>query len=39
MYIHVNTKMIPIETVPGIIRGVMKESSGRVEFKYNVFGS
>jgi hypothetical protein len=29
--------MIPVETVPEIGGGVMKESSGGGEFKYNVF--
>jgi hypothetical protein len=31
--------MIPVETVLGIGGGGMKESSGRGEFKYNVFGT
>jgi hypothetical protein len=34
---YVNAKMIPVETVPGIRGGGMKESSGRGEFKYNFF--
>jgi hypothetical protein len=29
--------MIPVETVPGIGGGEMKESSGGGEFKYNIF--
>jgi hypothetical protein len=33
----VNAKMIPVETVPGIRGGRMKESSGGGEFKSNVF--
>jgi hypothetical protein len=36
---YVNAKMIFIETIPGIREGEMKESSGRGEFKYNVFGT
>jgi hypothetical protein len=34
---YVNVKMIPVETVPGIGGGMMKENSGRDEFKYNIF--
>jgi hypothetical protein len=34
---YVNSKMIHIETVPGIKGGWMKESSGRGEFKYDIF--
>jgi hypothetical protein len=33
---YANAKMIPVETVPGISRGAMKESSGRGEFKYDI---
>jgi hypothetical protein len=29
--------MIPVETVPGIGGGGMKESSGGDEFKYDIF--
>jgi hypothetical protein len=29
--------MAPVETVPGIKEGGMKESSGGGEFKYNIF--
>jgi hypothetical protein len=32
---YVNTKIIPVEAVPGIGVG-MKESGGRGEFKYDV---
>jgi hypothetical protein len=32
-----NEKMIPVETVPGIRRGGMGESSGGGEFKYDRF--
>jgi hypothetical protein len=32
---YVNTKMIPVETVPGIKGGGIKESSGGGEFKYD----
>jgi hypothetical protein len=31
---HVNAKMVPIETIPAIRGGEMKESSGGSEFKY-----
>jgi hypothetical protein len=34
---YVNAKMIPVETVPGIGGGGMKESSGGDEFKYDIF--
>jgi hypothetical protein len=34
---YVNGKMIPVETVPGIRGGRMKESSGEGEFKYDIF--
>jgi hypothetical protein len=34
---YVNVKMIPIETVPGIGGGGTKESSGRGEFKCDIF--
>jgi hypothetical protein len=36
---YVNAKMIPVETVPGIRRGGMKESSGGGEFKYDMFNT
>jgi hypothetical protein len=29
--------MKPVETVPGIRQGVMKESKGEGEFKYDMF--
>jgi hypothetical protein len=29
--------MIPVETVPGIKGGGMKESNGRGELKYDIF--
>jgi hypothetical protein len=29
--------MIPVETIPGIRGGSIKESSGRGEFKYDIF--
>jgi hypothetical protein len=32
---YINAKMTPVETVPGI--GGMKESSGGIEFKYDIF--
>jgi hypothetical protein len=31
--------MIPVETVPGIRGGGMKESSGGGEFKYDIFNT
>jgi hypothetical protein len=31
--------MIPVETVPGIRGGVMKESTGGGEFKCDIFGT
>jgi hypothetical protein len=34
---YVNPKMIPIETVPGIGGGAIKESGGGGEFKYGIF--
>jgi hypothetical protein len=34
---YVNTKMIPVETVPGVRRGRINESSGGGEFKYDTF--
>jgi hypothetical protein len=33
----VNAKMIPVETVPGILGGGMKDSSRGSEFKYDIF--
>jgi hypothetical protein len=34
---YVNVKIIPVETVPGIRGGGMKESNGGGEFKYDIF--
>jgi hypothetical protein len=34
---YVNAKMIPVETVPGIRGGGMKQSSGGGEFNYGIF--
>jgi hypothetical protein len=34
---YVNAKMKPIETVPGIRGGGMKENNGGGEFKYDTF--
>jgi hypothetical protein len=34
---HVNGKMIPVETILGIGRGDMKENCGGDAFKYDVF--
>jgi hypothetical protein len=37
VYMYVNAKMIPVETVPGIRGGGIKEDCGRGEFKYDIF--
>jgi hypothetical protein len=34
---YINAKMIPVETVPGIRGGGMKESSGGGKLKYDIF--
>jgi hypothetical protein len=34
---YVNEKMRPVETVPGMGRGAIKENDGRSEFKYAIF--
>jgi hypothetical protein len=34
---YVNAKIIPVETVPGIGGGGMKERSGGNKFKYDIF--
>jgi hypothetical protein len=34
---YVNTKVIPVDTVPGIRGGEMAESSGGGDFKYDIF--
>jgi hypothetical protein len=34
---YVNGKMRPVETIPGMGGGGMKESSGGGEFKYDIF--
>jgi hypothetical protein len=35
---HVNGKMIPIETIPGVgVKRVLKENGGGCEFKYDTF--
>jgi hypothetical protein len=34
---HVNAKTIPAKTIPGIREEGVKESSGRGEFKYDIF--
>jgi hypothetical protein len=34
---YVNAKMIPVETVPGIREGRMKDRSRGGEFKYDIF--
>jgi hypothetical protein len=35
--IYANAKMIPVETIPGMGEGSIKESSGGCEFKYDIF--
>jgi hypothetical protein len=35
VHIYVNVKTIPVETIPGIMEGGIKESSGGGEFKYD----
>jgi hypothetical protein len=35
----VNAKMIPVETVPGILGGRMKESGRGGEFKYDIYNT
>jgi hypothetical protein len=34
---YVNAKMIPVQTIPGIGGGGIKESCGGGEFKYDIF--
>jgi hypothetical protein len=34
---YVNGKMIPVETIPGMVGGGIKENEGGIEFKYDVF--
>jgi hypothetical protein len=34
---YVSAKMIPVETVPGIRGGDIKQSCGEGEFKYDIF--
>jgi hypothetical protein len=34
---YVNGKVIPVETIPGMVGGGIKESGGGGEFKYNIF--
>jgi hypothetical protein len=34
---YINAKMIPVETVPGIREGQIKESGRGHEFKYYIF--
>jgi hypothetical protein len=36
---YVNVEMIPVETVPGIGEGGMKESNGGGEFMYKIFNT
>jgi hypothetical protein len=33
----VNVKMIPVETIPGMGGGGIKENEGRSEFRYGIF--
>jgi hypothetical protein len=34
---YVNAEMISVETIPEIVGGMIRESSGVGEFKYNIF--
>jgi hypothetical protein len=34
---YVNTKMITVETIPGMGKWGVKESGGKGEFKYDIF--
>jgi hypothetical protein len=34
---YVNGKMIPVETIPGMGEGEIKENDGEGEFKYDIF--
>jgi hypothetical protein len=34
---YVNGEMIPVETIPGIEGGQIKENGGGGEFKYDIF--
>jgi hypothetical protein len=36
-HLYVNAKMRPVETVPGMGEGGIKQSSGGGEFKYQIF--
>jgi hypothetical protein len=35
--VYVNAKMIPVETIPGISGGEIKENGGGSEFKYDIY--
>jgi hypothetical protein len=37
VHVFVNAKMIPVETIPGMEEGDIKESGGGGEFKYDIF--
>jgi hypothetical protein len=37
VHIYVNAKMTPVETIPGIGKGGIKENIRGGEFKYNIF--
>jgi hypothetical protein len=36
--VYIHAKMIPLETIPGMGQGRIKDSSGRGDFKYSIFG-
>jgi hypothetical protein len=36
---YVNGKMRPVETIPGMGRGLIKENGGGGEFKYDIFNT
>jgi hypothetical protein len=36
-HMYVKGKMRPVETIPGMVRGGIKENRGGGEFKYDIF--
>jgi hypothetical protein len=34
---HINGKMVTVETIPGMVRGGIKENDSRGEFNYDIF--
>jgi hypothetical protein len=37
VYTYANGKMIPVETIPGVGGGGLKENDGGGEFSYDIF--